>query len=145
MKWEERGGRLCLLEGNAQNITIVTDVWDPPPFFPIPSSPLSHFLWDMITNNEGISSEIWDQFIGGNVLSIAFWRLSPLPLFSLISFSFWTYLYHCQHDYASYHFTSLCLHSCVSMVDVTHSIQRMFNTKLPYMGDTHVETNFCEA
>ena len=50
----------------------VTDVWDPPPLSPIPSSPLSHSLWDMITNNEGIFLEIWDQFIGGNILSITF-------------------------------------------------------------------------
>ena len=50
----------------------VIDVWDSLPFSPIPSSPPSHFLWDMITNNKGISSEIWDHFIGSNVLSIAF-------------------------------------------------------------------------
>ena len=50
----------------------VTDVWDPPPFSPIPFSPLSHTLWDMITNNKGISVEIWDQFIGGDVPSITF-------------------------------------------------------------------------
>ena len=50
----------------------VTDVWDPPPFFTIPSFPPSHFLWNMITNDEGISSEIWDQFIGGDVPSITF-------------------------------------------------------------------------
>ena len=50
----------------------VTDVWDSPPFSPIPSSPLSHSLWDMITNDEGISLEIWNQFIGGDVPSIIF-------------------------------------------------------------------------
>ena len=50
----------------------VTDVWDPPPFSAIPPSPLSHSLWDMITNNEGISLEIWDQFIGGDIPSIIF-------------------------------------------------------------------------
>ena len=53
-------------------IVVVTDAWDPLPFSPIPSSPLFHFLWDMITNDEGISLEIWDQFIGGDVPSIAF-------------------------------------------------------------------------
>ena len=42
----------------------VIDVWDPLPFSPLPSSPLSHILWDIITKNEGISAEIWDQFIG---------------------------------------------------------------------------------
>ena len=52
--------------------TNVTDVWDLPLFSPIPSSPLSHSLWDMITNNKGISLEIWDQFVGGNVPSITF-------------------------------------------------------------------------
>ena len=50
----------------------VTDIWDPPPFSPIPSSPPSHSLWDMITNDKEISAEIWDQFISGNVPSIAF-------------------------------------------------------------------------
>ena len=51
---------------------IITDVWDPLPFSPIQSSLPSQALWDMITNNKGISSEIWEQFVGGNVLSIAF-------------------------------------------------------------------------
>ena len=50
----------------------VTDVWDLSPFSPIPSSLLSHSLWNMITNDEGISIEIWDQFVGGDVSSIAF-------------------------------------------------------------------------
>ena len=50
----------------------ITDVWNPPPFPPIPSSPPSHSLLDMIANNEGISAEIWDQFVGGDVPSIAF-------------------------------------------------------------------------
>ena len=36
----------------------VTDVWEPPPFSAILPSPLSHSLWDMITNNKGISLEI---------------------------------------------------------------------------------------
>ena len=36
----------------------VTDVWDPPPFSSLPPSLLSHILWDMITNNKGISTEI---------------------------------------------------------------------------------------
>ena len=53
-------------------IVVVTDAWDPLPFSPIPSSPLFHSLWDMITNDKGISLEIWDQFIGGDVPSIAF-------------------------------------------------------------------------
>ena len=52
--------------------SLVRDVWNPPPFSSLPPSPPSHSLWDMITNDEGISLEIWDQFIGGNVLSIAF-------------------------------------------------------------------------
>ena len=40
---------------------------------------------------------------------------STTPLLS-ISFSFWTYLYHCQHDYVPHCFVSSCLHSCVSMI-----------------------------
>ena len=58
----------------------ITDVWNSPPFSSLPSFPPSHTLWDMIMNDKGISLEIWDQFIGGDVLSITFWRLSPLPL-----------------------------------------------------------------
>ena len=50
----------------------VINVWDPPPFSPILSSLLSHSLWDMITNNKEISLEIWDQFVGGEIPSIAF-------------------------------------------------------------------------
>ena len=50
----------------------ITDIWDSPPFSSLPPSLPSHSLWDMITNNEGISSEIWYQFIGGDVLSITF-------------------------------------------------------------------------
>ena len=50
----------------------ITDVWDPPPFSTILCFLPSHSLWNMITSDEGISSEIWDQFIGGNVLSITF-------------------------------------------------------------------------
>ena len=50
----------------------ITDVWDSPSFSSLLSSPPSHSLWDMITNDKGIFSEIWDQFIGGNVLSITF-------------------------------------------------------------------------
>ena len=50
----------------------VTDVWDPQPFSPILFSPLSYSLWDMITNDEEIFLEIWDQFIGDNILNIAF-------------------------------------------------------------------------
>ena len=50
----------------------ITNIWDPPPFSSLlPFSP-SHTLWDIITNDEGISSEIWDQFIGGNVPSTTF-------------------------------------------------------------------------
>ena len=45
---------------------------EPSAFFPLLPSSLSHILWDMITNNEGIFSEIWNQFIGGDVPSIAF-------------------------------------------------------------------------
>ena len=36
----------------------VTDVWDSPPFSSLPPSSLSHTLWDMIMNDEGISLEI---------------------------------------------------------------------------------------
>ena len=50
----------------------VIDVWDPPPFSSLSPFPLSHSLWDMITNNEGISLEIWDQFVDGDVPSITF-------------------------------------------------------------------------
>ena len=50
----------------------ITDAWDPPPFPPILSFPPSHSLWNMITNNKGISLEILDQFIDGNVPSITF-------------------------------------------------------------------------
>ena len=50
----------------------VTNVWDPLPFSAILPSLPSHSLWNMITNDEGISSEIWDQFIGGDVPSITF-------------------------------------------------------------------------
>ena len=50
----------------------VTNIRDSPTFSSLPSSPLSHMLWDMIMNDEGISLEIWDQFIGSDVLSIAF-------------------------------------------------------------------------
>ena len=49
----------------------VTDVWDLLPFSSLSPPPLSHSLWDMITNNKGISSEIWDQFVGSDVSSIA--------------------------------------------------------------------------
>ena len=44
-------------------------------------------------------------------------RLSPLPLSSPIFFLFWTYLYHCQHDYTLHCFTSSHLYSHVSMID----------------------------
>ena len=50
----------------------VTDVCDPPPFLSLLPSLPSPFLWGMITNDKGIFSEIWDQFVGGNILSIAF-------------------------------------------------------------------------
>ena len=50
----------------------ITNVWDSPSFSSLSSSPPSHSLWDMITINEEISSELWDQFIDGNILSIAF-------------------------------------------------------------------------
>ena len=50
----------------------ITDVWDLPPFSTLlpflPSQP----LWNMIINNKGISAEIWKQFVGGDVPSIAF-------------------------------------------------------------------------
>ena len=50
----------------------VMDIWDLPPFSSLPPSPSSHSLWNMIMNDEGISLEIWDQFIGSDVLSITF-------------------------------------------------------------------------
>ena len=61
-----------LLVGPKFLVPDIMDTWDLPPFSSLSPSPLSHFLWDMITNDEGISSEIWDQFIGSNVPSIAF-------------------------------------------------------------------------
>ena len=63
----KRGGGLSILKGDCYRCL------GPPTFFSsLPSSPPLHFLWDMITNDEGISLEIWDQFVGSNVLSIAF-------------------------------------------------------------------------
>ena len=50
----------------------VTNIWDPLPFSSFLPSLLSHTLSDMIMNDEGISSEIWDQFIDGDVPSITF-------------------------------------------------------------------------
>ena len=50
----------------------ITDPWDPLSFSTLPPSPLFQLLWDMITNNKGISVKIWEQFIGGDVPSIAF-------------------------------------------------------------------------
>ena len=50
----------------------ITDIWDPPPFSALPPSPPSYSLWNMITNHKGISLEIWDQFVGSDVLSITF-------------------------------------------------------------------------
>ena len=50
----------------------VIDVWDLPPFSLLLPSLLSHTLWDMITTNEGISLEIWDQFVDSDVSSITF-------------------------------------------------------------------------
>ena len=50
----------------------VIDVWDPTSFFLLPSSLPFHTLWDMIMNNKGIFTEIWDQFVGGNVSGITF-------------------------------------------------------------------------
>ena len=40
----------------------------------------------MTTNNKGISAEIWDPFIGSNVLSIAFWKAESTVPFSFISY-----------------------------------------------------------
>ena len=87
----------------------VTDVWEPLPFSTILPSPLFHSLWDMITNDKWISLEIWDQFVGGDVPSITFWRLSSLPPLSLLSFYFQTYLYYHQHDYTTDHFLVIML------------------------------------
>lgn len=53
-------------------ILIVTNVWNLPPFSILPLSLPSQPLWDMITNNEGISVEIWEQFVDGDVSSITF-------------------------------------------------------------------------
>ena len=64
----------------------VTDVWNSPSFSAILPFPLSHSLWDMITNNEGISLEIWDQFIGGDVLSITFWKAESTASSCFMSF-----------------------------------------------------------
>ena len=50
----------------------ITDSWDPLPFSTLLPSPLSQLLWNMITNDKGISVEIWEQFIGSNILSITF-------------------------------------------------------------------------
>ena len=73
------GGSDQVMADNFRNVEVgfevevpVTDVWDPPPFSPIPSSPLSHSLWDQITNNKGIFLEILDQFVDGNVPRITF-------------------------------------------------------------------------
>ena len=100
-----------------QIIKGVMDIWDPPLFSSIPPSPPFHTLWDMITNDKGISAEIWDQFVDGNVLSMPSERLSPPPLFPFHFISFRTYLYSCQHDYSPHHFLSSCLHSSISMND----------------------------
>ena len=95
----------------------VMNIWDPPPFSPIPPSPPSHSLWDMIINDEGISMEVWDQFVGGDVPSITLWRLSPLPPFFPFPFHLWTYLYSRKHDYIPHRFSSSHLCSCISMID----------------------------
>ena len=50
----------------------VTDSWDSSLFSSLPLSLPSQPLWDMITNDKGISAEIWKQFVDGNVLSITF-------------------------------------------------------------------------
>ena len=50
----------------------VMNIWNPLPFSSLSPCPSSHSLWDMITNNKGISSDIWDQFVGGDVPSITF-------------------------------------------------------------------------
>ena len=59
------------------HIAIIMDIWDPLPFSSLPPSPLSHSLWDKITNNEVISLEIWDPP-----------PFSPIPSFPL-SHSLW--------------------------------------------------------
>ena len=43
----------------------------------------------MITNDEGISLEIWNQFIGSDVLSIAFWKAESTASSSFHFISFW--------------------------------------------------------
>ena len=67
-----RGIRVLEMELQDYKEGNVTNIWNPPPFSSLLPSPLFHSLWDMITNDKGISLEIWDQFIGGNVPSITF-------------------------------------------------------------------------
>ena len=71
----------------------VIDIWDPPPFFPIPSSLLFHFLWDMITNDKRISSEIWNQFIDGNVPSITFCKAKSIASSSYFILFYFRFIY----------------------------------------------------
>ena len=50
----------------------VIDMWDPPPFSPLPPLPPSQNLCNIITKDDGISQVTWDQFIGSDVPNIAF-------------------------------------------------------------------------
>ena len=88
----------------------------PPTFFSY--SALSTIPLPMRLDNQRQRDLLRDlgQFIDGDVLSITFWRLSPLPFLLLISFYFWTYLYHHQHDYTMHY-----LHVIILMLSHQHN------------------------